>query len=250
MTDDFGKLTALQAEIKSYKKALNLTDDEAFDYATEVVRNTMPSYTTAIPAVRKLAQLPFFGTYATFPAEILRSNFNILKYGLRDLKNGIKTGNKDLSLIGLRRLSGAATTVGIDYAFNRNNEDEYTGMGVTKESQKGINQLVSDWQKNTSKAFTSPIYEGQNGEVFTSFVDSGSLDANQYTKNIVKGILGTIFAGGDVTETELEDKFINATREIYSPFISEKFYLVHYLICIEVVMQMVERFLILKHYKG
>ena len=222
LTDDFGKLTALQAEMKSYKKALNLTDDEAFDYAAEIVRNTMPSYTTAIPAVRKLAQLPFFGTYATFPAEILRSNFNILKYALRDIFN--KQGNNQLRLIGLRRLSGAAaTTVGIDYAFNRNNEDEYTGMGVTKESQKGINQLVSDWQKNTSKAFTSPIYEGQNGEVFTSFVDSGSLDANQYTKNIVKGILGTIFAGGEVTETELEDKFINATREIYSPFTSEKF---------------------------
>ena len=31
LTDDFGKLTALQAEIKSYQKALNLTDDEAFD---------------------------------------------------------------------------------------------------------------------------------------------------------------------------------------------------------------------------
>ena len=224
LTDDFGKLTALQAEIKSYKKALNLTDDEAFDYAAEIVRNTMPSYTTAIPLVRAVAKTPLFGTYATFPAEILRSNFNIIKYGLRDLKTGIATGNKDLSLIGLRRLSGAAaTTLGIDYAFNRNNEDEYTGMGVTNESQKGINQLVSDWQKNTSKKYTSPIYEDAQGKLSTSFVDSGSLDANQYTKNIVKGVLGTVFAGGDVSETELEDRFINATREIYSPFISEKF---------------------------
>ena len=209
LTDDFGKLTALQAEIKSYKKALNLTDDEAFDYAAEIVRNTMPSYTTAIPLVRAVAKTPLFGTYATFPAEILRSNFNIIKYGLRDLKTGIATGNKDLSLIGLRRLSGAAaTTLGIDYAFNRNNEDEYTGMGVTNESQKGINQLVSDWQKNTSKKYTSPIYEDAQGKIRTSFVDSGSLDANQYTKNIVKGVLGTVFAGGDVSENELEDKYI------------------------------------------
>jgi hypothetical protein len=224
LTDDFGKLTALQVEIKSYQKALNLTDDEAFDYAAEIVRNTMPSYTTAIPLVRAVAKTPLFGTYATFPAEILRSNFNILKYGLRDLKRGIATGNIDLAKIGLRRLSGAAaTTLGIDYAFNRNNEDEYTGMGVTKESQKGINQLVSDWQKNTSKNYTSPIYEDSQGKIRTSFVDSGSLDANQYTKNIVKGVLGTVFAGGDVSETELEDRFINATREIYSPFISEKF---------------------------
>ena len=77
--------------------------------------------------------------------------------------------------------------------------------------------------KNTSKNYTSPIYEDSQGKIRTSFVDSGSLDANQYTKNIVKGVLGTVFAGGDVSETELEDRFINATREIYSPFISEKF---------------------------
>ena len=224
LTDDFGKLTALQAEIKSYKKALNLTDDEAFDYAAEVVRNTMPSYTTAVPLVRKIAQTPFFGTYATFPAEILRTNFNIVKTGLNDLTNGITTGNKDLALIGLRRLSGAAaTTAGIDYVFNRNNEDEFTGMGVTKESQKGINHLVSDWQKSTSKYYTSPIYEDKKGKIRTSFVDSGSLDANQYTKNIVKGVMGKVLSGGNVSETELEDKFDNAFTEMYSPFVSEKF---------------------------
>ncbi len=222
LTDDFGKLTALQAEMKSYKKALNLTDDEAFDYAAEIVRNTMPSYTTAIPAVRKLAQFPLFGTYATFPAEILRTNFNTIKYALKDILN--RQGNNQLRLIGLRRLSGAAATSGgVYFAFNRNNEDEYTGMGVTKESQKGINQLVSDWQKNSYKSFTSPIYEGQNGEIFTSFVDSGSLDANQYTKNIVQAVLGRVLAGDEVTETELEDMYVDAFREMYSPFISEKF---------------------------
>jgi len=96
-------------------------------------------------------------------------------------------------------------------------------MGVTKESQKGVNQLVSDWQKSTSKYFTSPIYEDEKGKIRTSFVDSGSLDANQYTKNIVKGVMGTIFSGGNVSETELEDKFDNAFREMYSPFLSEKF---------------------------
>ena len=224
LTDDFGKLTALQSEISSYQKALKLTDEEAFSYAAEVVRNTMPSYTTAIPAVRKLAQFPLFGTYATFPAEILRTNFNILKYALRDIRVGAKTGNKDLRRIGYRRLGGAAATSGgIYYAFNHNNEDELTGYGVTKTSEKGINQLVSDWQKNTYKAFTSPIYEEEDGQIFTSFVDSGALDANQYTKNIVQAVLGSVFAGEDVTETELEDMFSNAFKEIYSPFLSEKF---------------------------
>ena len=88
---------------------------------------------------------------------------------------------------------------------------------------EGLSPAISIEQKNTSKKYTSPIYEDVQGKIRTSFVDSGSLDANQYTKNIVKGVLGTVFAGGDVSETELEDRFINATREIYSPFISEKF---------------------------
>ena len=225
LTDDFGKLTALQAEQQSYKKALNLSDEEAFKYAAEVVRNTMPSYTTAIPLVRSiLSRNPIIGTYATFPAEILRTNFNIIKIATRDIKNGVATGNKDLIGVGLRRLSGiAATTAGLDYAFNHNNEDEITGMGVTQESQRGVNQLVSDWQKNTQKAFLEPIYEGQGGQIFTKFVDSGAIDANQYTKNIVKGVLGQVLAGKDVSETELQDMFFNAGKEVISPFVSTKF---------------------------
>jgi hypothetical protein len=225
LTDDFGKLTALQAEQKSYQKALNLTDDEAFKYAAEVVRNTMPSYTTAIPLVRSiLSRNPIIGTYATFPAEILRTNFNIIRIAKRDIEKGIATGNVELIKIGARRLSGlAATTVGLDYAFNRNNEDEITGMGVTKESQKGINQLVSSWQKNTQKAYLEPIYEGQGGEIFTKYVDSGSLDANHYTKNIVKFVLGKVLAGKDVSETELNDMFYDRLQEIASPYYSTKF---------------------------
>ena len=225
LTDDFGKLTALQAEQQSYKEALKLSDEEAFKYAAEVVRNTMPSYTTAIPLVRSiLSRNPIIGTYATFPAEILRTNFNIIKIGLGDLRKGIATNNIDLIKVGARRLSGlAATTVGLDYAFNRNNEDEITGMGVTKESQKGINQLVSSWQKNTQKAFLEPIYEGQGGEIFTKYVDSGSLDANHYTKNIVKFVLGKVLAGKDVSETELDDMFYDRLQEIASPYYSTKF---------------------------
>ena len=225
LTDDFGKLTALQAEQQSYKQALKLSDEEAFKYAAEVVRNTMPSYTTAVPIVRSiLSRNPIVGTYATFPAEILRTNFNIIKIGLGDIRKGIANKNINLIGVGLRRLSGlAATTAGVSYAFTKNNEDEITGMGVTKESQKGINQLVSDWQKTTYKSFLEPIYEGQNGEIFTKFVDSGSLDANQYTKNIVKFVLGRVLADKDVSETELDDMFYNRLQEIASPYYSTKF---------------------------
>ena len=86
LTDDFGKLTALQVEMKSYQKALNLTDDEAFDYAAEIVRNTMPTYGVAPPISREFARTPLIGNYILFPTELIRTTKNILKQSDEDMK--------------------------------------------------------------------------------------------------------------------------------------------------------------------
>jgi hypothetical protein len=219
--DDFGKMIAHKAEMEAYRKAFpNATDDEVFDYAAEVVRNTMPSYTTAVPAVRALSRMPF-GTYATFPAEVLRTQYNIVKIGLNDVRRGIAQGNKALAATGLRRLSAlGATTAGIGYAIDQNNEE----LGVTPSDIRGINLIAPEYQKNTLKIMQEPLHvDPKTGHIMTKFSDSGSLDAAQYIKGPIRAIIGRVMAGQDVTDREIDDVFKDAAREVFSPFISEKF---------------------------
>ena len=237
ITDDFGKLTALKSEIDSYRKAFpNMSEDELFDYAAEVVRNTMHSYSTAVPLVRALSRFPL-GTYATFPAETLRTGKNIIAIGSRDLAKGLKdlakaklTGDKQLfktglalAQIGARRLSGAVLAgAGLEYLFDNSDKDDLSGMGVSKEDTKGLDNLFSEWQKNTTKHFNTPIYKSRDGNIYTEFVDGGSLDTYAFIKDIAKAAYGGVLAGIEPDNTQLEDAFNNKLKQIASPFISEK----------------------------
>lgn len=219
--DDFGKIVAFQAEFNAYKKAYpNLSNAEIFDKATEIVRNTMPSYTTAAPAVRALTRLPF-GTYATFPAEMIRTTKNIVMQGAKDIAEGKRTNNPALIRIGMRRLAGiGATTAGIEYAINNQNSQ----MGVGEDEQRAVDLVVPEYQANTKKVYTQPFYKDpKTGDIMTRFTDTGFIDSMQVIKGPVRRIIGRIMAGDDVTQREIDDAFPDALRELYSPYISEKF---------------------------
>ena len=84
----------------------------------------MHSYSTAVPLVRALSRFPL-GTYATFPAETLRTGKNIIIKGANDFYKGIKTGNIELAKIGARRLSGAVLAgAGLEYLFDNSDKDD------------------------------------------------------------------------------------------------------------------------------
>lgn len=219
--DDFGKIIAFQAEQKAYRKALpNLSDDEIFELAANTVRNTMPSYTTAIPFVRALARQPL-GTYATFPAEMLRTTKNIIMQSTRDIAEGKRTKNPELIKIGVRRLSGlGATTAGIAFLTKNNNNQN----GISENEIRAVNLTVPDYQKSTEKVFTQPFYKDPNtGKIMTRFIDSGTLDSMQYIKGPVRAAIARVLAGEDITQRELDDLLPNAGLELVSPFISPKF---------------------------
>ena len=151
-----------------YAKAFpKMSELELEKYVAErVVRNTMPSYSTAVPLVRALARLPL-GTYATFPAEVLRTSKNIIKISVEDIKAGRasinagkEAGNKELikageelTKIGRDRLTSLSSlVVGVSAAVAANNE----AMGVTDKELRAINLVVPDFSTTSSKIITSP----------------------------------------------------------------------------------------------
>ena len=218
--DDVSKLISLKSEVAQYKKAFpNLSEKEILDKSIEIVRNTMPSYSTAAPAVRALARLPF-GTYATFPAEVLRSQKNIVSQGIRDVLEGRATNNPELVKIGYKRLvSMSAVTAGIGggiLLYNQLNN-------ISPVEERVVKFLSADYSKNSPKIFTQAFKEDADGTITAKTIDSGAIDASQYIKGPIRAIIGRLVAGEEVTQRELDDVYKEIGTEIISPYISPKF---------------------------
>ena len=225
--DTYSKLLAFEGELASLKKTFpwkkgeNIADYEErlFDMAADRVRDTIPSYSVAAPAARTLSRIPF-GTYALFPAEMVRTTKNIVKYGVRDIKDGIKNGNKRQVAMGLRRLSGLGiTATGVDYVVRDNNQQ----LGITDVTNRVMDVLAPEWGKNSARYHNQGLVEGKDGKIMTHFINSGSVDALDYIKVPVRAIIGKLLSGKEVSEFEIDEIMSGMAKSIVGPYTNPKF---------------------------
>ena len=190
-----------------------------FDEAAARTRDTMPSYAVASPLARSLSRTPI-GTYALFPAEMVRTSKNIIKLALRDINQGRKTGNKMQMAHGLRRLSGlGVTAAGVDMAVNTNNEI----MGVTSETNRGLSMLSPEWGKNSARFHIKGLEENKKGEIITRFVNSASVDAQDFLKVPARNITARVLANEDIPESEIDELGVSMYKSMLGPFTNPKF---------------------------
>jgi len=84
------------------------TFDEAVDEAAAwQIRNTYPTYSKVPQVVQDIRKLPF-GNFVSFPAEMIRTTYNILSIGAKEATSS----NAQLRQNGYRRLLGAFVTLG------------------------------------------------------------------------------------------------------------------------------------------
>ena len=84
------------------------TFDDALDEAAAwQIRNTYPTYSKVPEVIKNLRKLPF-GNFVSFPAEMIRTTYNILSLGLKEATSK----NAQLRQNGYRRLMGALVTLG------------------------------------------------------------------------------------------------------------------------------------------
>tara|TARA_R100001015_G_C4634196_1_gene200260 strand:- start:264 stop:4421 length:4158 start_codon:yes stop_codon:yes gene_type:complete len=115
ITDDL-----IKAGIAKRQKNELISDIDGLDIlAGDIVKDTMPIYSRVPEVVKKIRRVPFFGAFASFPAEVIRNSTNILSRGVDELAftaspeliskigaNAAKQLQKQIRGIGAQRLTG------------------------------------------------------------------------------------------------------------------------------------------------
>ena len=109
--------------------------------AAEIIKNTYPNYSYVPSLVQNLRRLPL-GNFISFPAEMYRTSFNLMKFGLREMRSSDP----------LVRQSGAKKLIGFSAALSVGKVAQEIGqeaVGVTNEQLDAIREsFVAPWNKS------------------------------------------------------------------------------------------------------
>jgi hypothetical protein len=107
--DDFWKIMGFENEKALLIKHKGMTEAEAEVEAAERIRNTYPTYSMTGRFVQRLRRFPLAGTFVSFPAEIIRTSYHILRYVKLDLQQ--------TPALGYRKVAGLAIASGMIHAL-------------------------------------------------------------------------------------------------------------------------------------
>jgi len=118
-----------------------MLEERLKQFAADNVRNLVPNYELVPEAIVGLRGTPF-GNFVAFPAEILRTGFNIAHVAMKELASD----DAAIRELGVRRLMGATTS----FALLGTGLQEFGKMmtGTSSEDVDAINRLAAPYQRN------------------------------------------------------------------------------------------------------
>lgn len=172
--DDFWKIIGFENEKQMWMKA-GLSEQEAKVKAAERIRNTYPTYSMVGRGIQALRRFPLAGTFVSFPAEIVRTSANMLKYLSDDYKNP-ETHN-----MAIRRGIGLAITSSFAFAAQALS---MAMLGFDDEDDEAVRNMAAPWQRNSNL-----LYTGRDGNGNIRYMDMSFLDPYNYWKRPVIAVL-------------------------------------------------------------
>ena len=177
--------------------------------STDIVKETMPTYSRVPEIVKSIRKIPIVGNFMAFPAEMVRTSSNITKRGLKELSfkatpelvNRIGAANarqleKQIRAIGAQRLSSFATSA------------IFTKIGVTKAAQAmldfddekmaAMNQFSADFHKG--KSLMPIAYNKETGDV--KYVDLSYMLPYDVLLNPIQAAMQAYSEKGLITDSE------------------------------------------------
>jgi hypothetical protein len=194
--DDFWKIIGFENEKADLMKHGRMTEAQAEKEAAERIRNAYPTYSMVGSAVQWLRRFPLVGTFVSFPAEIIRTSFNMGKLV-----------HKDWSTPGMRPLAakralGMSFVAGFAYAAQ---ELAKAAFDIDDEDEEAIRMQASPWQQNSNLVIT-----GRNDDGNLRYIDISFLDPYNYFKRPITAML---------RDQPFQDAIVSGARDMISPFL-------------------------------
>tara|TARA_R110002126_G_scaffold96988_1_gene226456 strand:- start:53 stop:4207 length:4155 start_codon:yes stop_codon:yes gene_type:complete len=182
--------------------------------AAQIVRDTVPNYNKASSELVQLGRRLPVGNFISFPAEIYRTGFNIVKQGLDDLASGIEA----IQTRGRNRLLGFATTTAVVPAAAL--EIAYATTGVGREEMDAYKRSFAPrWEKGS---VLLPLGKTEDGKIkYVNFSTSNPYDVlSRFTNRAINEADDAVKQGKDLGQV-LEDVALGTLSEVFEPFMSE-----------------------------
>ena len=194
--DDFWKIIGYENEKQLLMDKKGMSEAEAKKAAAKRIRDTYPTYSMIGKGIQSLRRFPLVGTFVSFPAEIIRTSFNMLKYAKQDMDE-----NREL---GMRRVAGLVVVSGLAYAAQA---IAMSVTGMDDDDEEALRDLAPPWSKNAN---IIPMGRDKDGSLI--YMDMSFMDPYNYWKKPINALLRDI---------PMKDKAIEVGRELFTPFFGE-----------------------------
>jgi len=204
--DDIWKIFAYETELKRYSNAYAKSGQPVPDAlkqdVAKIIQNTYPNYDNVPKFIKGLRQVPFMGTFTSFPWEVGRTAVNRILLTHKELRSD----NPEIRKIGMQRAVGQLSAIMGAYVLQ---EVAAAILGFDDEELEAVRQLAAPWNENSPMV----LLPGEEGKV--RFIDLGYVDPHSY---FTKPILA-MFRADDIG---LKKALVSAVNEITDPFFGEE----------------------------
>jgi hypothetical protein len=196
-----------------FSNKLKTYDDAIKEAAAWYIRNTYPTYSKVPEVIKAIRKLPF-GNFVSFPAEMMRTTFNIMNIGMKE----IGSSNAALRQVGYRRMIGAYTVLGGASTAALNIASEVTGTTL-EELDAYKESFAAEWNRNSILLPMDRWKKGKGKAINFSYFSPYDVVQKPFEA------FAATWNKGRMTNQEIDDMtidlFANTTGELLNSFIAE-----------------------------
>ena len=206
-------------ELAKYRKAYpDLTKDQLETLASEVVKDTLPTYSRIPRALKATRSFPVVGAFPSFLVESFRVAKNTAKIGARDFTKGLATGNTALMKAGAERLAGL-TAVGVvgEGLFISDNQKHF----ITEKDNEVVSILSAPYNKDAVRRYEKPMMiNPKTGHIETTYINISRNDPYDAVRKFSK-LVWQYATSGKMTDVAQVEETIEKLALVFDPVITE-----------------------------
>lgn len=227
----------IKAGIAKRQKGELLKDIDGLDVlAGDIVKDTMPIYSRVPEAVKFLRKVPFFGAFASFPAEIIRNTTNILSRGVDEMafvaspdliaKIGSSAAKKlesQIRAIGAQRLTGYVSSAYIVPKATVMAAQKMTGVS-DEELETIRSNFLADYMVGQNIMPLSKIKKDSRGDFNFEYANLSYMMPYDFLLQPARAALDTYNKRGSIdaaTVGDISASIFKAFEEFSAPFAGE-----------------------------